>query len=54
MPPGIGWWTSVSPLFDTPVYYVFGAICSVIGIINLVKLLKLPPKQAVDGKKPVW
>lgn len=54
LPPGFGWWTTVSPAFDNPFYYAFGVICVIFSINNLKNLLKLPPKEPINGKKCVW
>lgn len=55
LPPGFGMFTTASPFFDQPWFYIAGVVCTAIAIRHLVMLLKYPPKEAVPGqKKPIW
>jgi hypothetical protein len=54
LPPGLGMFTTASPYFDQPWFYVAGAIFTVMAISNLVVLLRLPSKKLADGKWQIW
>jgi hypothetical protein len=55
LPPGLGMFTTASPFFHQPWFYIAGVICTAISIKHLIMLLKYPPKEAVAGqKKPIW
>lgn len=55
-PAGIGLFSSVLPeVFNQPMWFAVGAVCLVIAIYNLVRIIKLPAKEQVPGeKKPIW
>ncbi|WNG62773.1 hypothetical protein F0U59_24255 [Archangium gephyra] len=55
LPPGFGMFTTASPFFDQPWFYIAGVLCTAFSIRHLLMLLKYPPKEAVAGqKKPIW
>jgi len=55
LPPGFGMFTTASPFFDQPWFYIAGVVCTAFSIKHLVMLLRYPPKEAIPGqKKPIW
>jgi hypothetical protein len=54
LPPGLGMFTTASPYFDQPWFYIAGAVLTAMAISNLVVLLRLPPKKRADGKWQIW
>jgi hypothetical protein len=46
--------TTASSYFDTPWFYIAGLTFLALAVWNLVTLLRLPPKGAINGKKPIW
>lgn len=55
LPPGFGMFTTASPFFDQPWFYITGVICTAFAILHLVMLLGYPPKEAAAGeKKSIW
>ena len=44
LPPGYGMWTTATPYFDQPWFYIVGVAVSAIAIYNLVLLLRFPPR----------
>jgi hypothetical protein len=54
LPPGYGMWTTATPYFDQPWFYLTGAIVSGVALRNLVMLLKFAPKTPVGDKKVIW
>jgi len=54
LPPGLGMFTTASPYFDQPWFYIAGVLFTAMSISNLFVLLRLPPKSAADGKWQIW
>jgi hypothetical protein len=54
LPPGFGMFTTASPYFDRPWFYMAGVVLTAMAISNLFVLLRLPPKRAADGKWQIW
>lgn len=55
LPPGYGMFTTASPFFDQPWFYITGIICTAFAVKHLVMLLRYPAKLTVAGqKKPIW
>lgn len=58
LPEGIGLFTTVTPwIYNTPVWFAVGAVCTVIAVYNLYRILQLPPKTKEMGSyknKPIW
>jgi heme/copper-type cytochrome/quinol oxidase subunit 4 len=41
--------------FNTPIFYILGCVCTLIAVIYVWILAKIPPKQKVAGEKaPIW
>ena len=55
-PAGIGLFTTAMPwVYDNPIWYAVGAVCLIVAVWNLVKIIKMPAKpQATGEKKPIW
>lgn len=58
LPAPIGLFTSATPeIYNQPIWFAAGAVCLVIAVYNLYRILKLPPKTVAMGnykKKPIW
>jgi hypothetical protein len=54
LPPGYGMWTTASPYFDQPWFYIAGVVVSAIALRNLVMLLRFPPKAPAGLEKAIW
>jgi hypothetical protein len=54
LPPGFGMWTTATPYFDQPWFYLAGAVVSVIALRNLLLLVSFPAKIRTDHRKPIW
>lgn len=57
LPVGLGWWSSIYPTtFDTPLFYLMGAVATCFAIKNVyIVFKKLPEKPKMrDGKKTIW
>lgn len=55
LPPGYGMWTTASPYFDQPWFYIAGVIISAAALRNVILLLRFPAKEIIPGqKKPIW
>jgi hypothetical protein len=55
-PAGIGFFSTVIPqLYNQPMWFIAGAVCTLISVINLARILKMPPKPVLpNGKKAIW
>jgi hypothetical protein len=54
LPRGLGMFTTASPYFDQPWFYITGIVLTLMAISNLAVLLRLPPKKTDDGKWQIW
>jgi hypothetical protein len=54
LPPGYGMWTTATPYFDQPWFYLAGVVISIIALRNLLLLLSFPPKTAAGHRRPIW
>jgi hypothetical protein len=54
LPPGLGMWTTASPYFDQPWFYIAGVVVSAIALRNVVMLLNFAPKIQTGPRKPIW
>lgn len=55
LPPGLGMFTTASPFFDQPWFYLTGVVCTAFSLKHLIMLLAYPPKTAAAGAKPpIW
>jgi len=54
LPRGLGMFTTASPDFDQPWFYVAGAVLTLMAVSNLLILLRLPPKKSADGTWQIW
>lgn len=58
LPEGIGLFTTVTPwIYNQPIWFAVGAVCTVIAVYNLYRILQLPPKTKEMGdykNKPIW
>ncbi|MET0546161.1 MAG: hypothetical protein ABWZ40_07610 [Caulobacterales bacterium] len=54
LPPGLGMFTTASPYFDAPWFYIAGVVFTAMAVWNLITLLRMPPKGLVNGKKAIW
>ncbi len=56
LPAPIGLFTTALPeIYNQPIWFAVGAVATVIAVVNLVRVLRLPEKEAVPGeKKPIW
>jgi hypothetical protein len=54
LPPGYGMWTTATPYFDQPWFYVAGVVVSAIAFYNVVMLLRFPPKATSGPRKAIW
>jgi hypothetical protein len=54
LPPGYGMWTTATPYFDQPWFYLAGVVISIIALRNLLLLLSFPAKSKIDGRNPIW
>lgn len=55
LPPGFGMFTTASPFFHQPWFYITGVICTAFSIRHLVLLLRYPAKEvAAAQKQPIW
>ncbi|ACV23757.1 Uncharacterised protein [Slackia heliotrinireducens] len=58
MPAPIGLFTSTTPwIYNQPIWFAVGAVCTVTAVYNLYRILQLPPKTIDMGtykKKPIW
>jgi len=54
LPPGYGMWTTATPYFNQPWFYIAGVVVSVIAIRNLLMLLRFPPKMPGRNGGVIW
>jgi hypothetical protein len=54
LPPGYGMWTTATPYFDQPWFYIAGVVVSAIAFRNVVMLLRFAPKVPIGGGKAIW
>jgi hypothetical protein len=57
LPVGLGWWSTICPTtFDTPLFYLMGAVSVCFAVKNVyIVFKKLPEKPKMrDGKKTIW
>jgi hypothetical protein len=54
LPPGLGMWTTALAYFNQFWFYALGIVACAYALRNLVLLLRLPPKQAVGGRRAIW
>lgn len=53
--PGLSWYTSVSPFFKEPWFYLAGIATSILALYNLTSVSKLPKKASIiNGHRSVW
>lgn len=58
LPAPIGLFTSVTPwIYNQPIWFAVGVVCTIIAVYNVYRFSKLPPKTKEMGNyknKPIW
>jgi len=54
LPPGFGMWTTASPYFDQPWFYITGLVTMLFAIRNYFILKAFPEKEKIEGQKTIW
>ena len=54
LPPGYGMWTTATPYFDQPWFYIAGVVVSAIAFRNVVMLLRFAHKEPIGARKAIW
>ncbi|MFY1621229.1 hypothetical protein [Micromonospora sp. WMMD736] len=55
LPPGFGVWTTASPYFNTPWFYLSGLVATGYAVYNVLLVKNFAPKpQFINGRKSIW
>lgn len=58
LPAPIGLFTSALPwIYNQPIWFIIGVVCTIIAVCTLVSILRMPPKTKAMGdykKRPIW